>query len=137
MGGADASRLDDNEGLPGSPEITAWVVIRVTASLVRDPLWSRFVAIVVWVIAALSILNLLAPAMATLDSVAITLGGPRISALRVVEAVLSLALLLWIATLVGHVLEPDSVAKPTPPYAPAVREWEKLEQFVDGRLRRE
>jgi hypothetical protein len=39
--------------------------------------------------------------------------------------------------LVGHVLEPDSVAKPTPPYAPAVREWEKLEQFVDGRLRRE
>ncbi|WP_068186233.1 primosomal protein [Mycobacterium sp. UM_CSW] len=39
--------------------------------------------------------------------------------------------------LVGHVLEPDSVAKPTPPYAAAVREWEKLEQFVDGRLRRE
>jgi hypothetical protein len=39
--------------------------------------------------------------------------------------------------LVGHVLEPDSVAKPTPPYAPAVREWERLEQFVDGRLRRE
>jgi small-conductance mechanosensitive channel len=85
--------------------LTAWVVIRVTASLVRDPLWSRFVAIVVWMIAALSILNLLAPAMATLDDVAITLGDLRISALRVVEAVLSLALLLWIATLVGHVLE--------------------------------
>ncbi|OBA70531.1 primosomal protein [Mycobacterium sp. 1554424.7] len=39
--------------------------------------------------------------------------------------------------LVGHVLEPESVAKPSPPYAAAVREWEKLEQFVDGRLRRE
>jgi hypothetical protein len=39
--------------------------------------------------------------------------------------------------LVGHVLEPDSVAKPRPPYAAAVREWEKLEQFVEGRLRRE
>jgi hypothetical protein len=39
--------------------------------------------------------------------------------------------------LVAYVLEPDSVAKPTPPYAAAVREWEKLEQFVDGRLRRE
>jgi small-conductance mechanosensitive channel len=72
---------------------------------VRDPLWSRFVAVVVWVIAALSILDLLAPTMATLDGVAITLGGLRISALRVVEAVLSLALLLWIATLVGRVLE--------------------------------
>jgi hypothetical protein len=39
--------------------------------------------------------------------------------------------------LVGYVLEPDSVGKPTPPYAAAVREWEKLEQFVEGRLRRE
>lgn len=39
--------------------------------------------------------------------------------------------------LVAYVLEPDSIAKPTPPYAAAVREWEKLEQFVDGRLRRE
>jgi hypothetical protein len=39
--------------------------------------------------------------------------------------------------LVAYVLEPDSTAKPTPPYAAAVREWEKLEQFIDGRLRRE
>ena len=85
--------------------LAAWIVIRFSANLLRDPLWSRFVAIVVWVIAALSILNLLAPTMATLDSVAVTLGGLRISVLTVVEAVLSLALLLWIATLVGGVLE--------------------------------
>ncbi len=39
--------------------------------------------------------------------------------------------------LVAYVLEPGSVARPAPPYAAAVREWEKLEQFVDGRLRRE
>jgi len=85
--------------------LTAWVAIRVIASLVREPVWSRFVAVVVWMIAALSILNLLAPTMATLDGAAITLGGLRISALTVVKAVLSLAVLLWIATLVGHILE--------------------------------
>ncbi|BBZ49278.1 primosomal protein [Mycobacterium heidelbergense] len=39
--------------------------------------------------------------------------------------------------LVAYVLEPGSVAPPTPPHTAAVREWEKLEQFVDGRLRRE
>ncbi|MGZ4582767.1 MAG: protein export chaperone SatS [Mycobacterium sp.] len=39
--------------------------------------------------------------------------------------------------LIAYVLEPGSVGKPAPPYAAAVREWEKLEQFVDGRLRRE
>ncbi len=39
--------------------------------------------------------------------------------------------------LVSHVLEPGSVDKPATPYSAAVREWEKLEQFVDSRLRRE
>ncbi|OBH27639.1 primosomal protein [Mycobacterium sp. E342] len=39
--------------------------------------------------------------------------------------------------LVAYVLEPGSVGRPSAPYAPAVREWENLEQFVDGRLRRE
>ncbi len=39
--------------------------------------------------------------------------------------------------MVAYVLEPGSVGKPAAPYAAAVREWEKLEQFVDGRLRRE
>ena len=85
--------------------LTAWVVIRLTASLVRDPVWSRFVTIVAWTIAALNILHLLGPTMALLDSVAVTLAGLRISALTVVQAMLSLALLLWSATLVGRVLE--------------------------------
>ena len=39
--------------------------------------------------------------------------------------------------LVASVLEPDSVSKPSPPYAAAVREWEQLERFVESRLRRE
>ncbi|OBK17339.1 primosomal protein [Mycobacterium asiaticum] len=39
--------------------------------------------------------------------------------------------------LIAYVLEPDSASKPAGPYASAVRAWEKLEAFVDGRLRRE
>jgi hypothetical protein len=39
--------------------------------------------------------------------------------------------------LVAYVLDPGSAGKPTAPYSPVVREWEKLEQFVDSRLRRE
>ena len=39
--------------------------------------------------------------------------------------------------LVASVLEPDSVGKPSAPYAAAVREWEQLERFVESRLRRE
>ncbi len=39
--------------------------------------------------------------------------------------------------LAAYVLDPDSVSKPAPPYAAAVRAWEELEQFVESRLRRE
>ncbi|MCV7197697.1 protein export chaperone SatS [Mycobacterium angelicum] len=39
--------------------------------------------------------------------------------------------------LVAYVLDPASAKKPAAPYASAVREWEKLETFVEGRLRRE
>ena len=92
--------------------LTAWVVIRLTASLVRDPVWSRFVTVVAWTIAALSILNLLGPTMALLDSIAITLADLRISALTVVQAMLSLAVLLWLATVVSRVLERRITASP-------------------------
>ncbi len=92
--------------------LTAWVVIRLSASLVRDPVWSRFVTLVAWTIAALNILGLLDPAMAMLDRAAVTLGGLRISALTIVEAVLSLAVLLWIATLASRLLERRITALP-------------------------
>lgn len=38
---------------------------------------------------------------------------------------------------VGHVLTPDKVAKPPAPYATAVAQWEKVENFVESRLREE
>ncbi|OBK75954.1 primosomal protein [Mycobacterium sp. 1164985.4] len=39
--------------------------------------------------------------------------------------------------LVAHVLEPDTVRAPSPPYAKAVEQWEALEAFVESRLRQE
>ena len=85
--------------------LTAWVVIRFTAELVRDPSWSHVVAITVWAIAALNIVHLLVPIMALLDSAAISFGGLRLSALTVIKAVLSLVFLLWLASLFGRLLE--------------------------------
>jgi hypothetical protein len=39
--------------------------------------------------------------------------------------------------IVAHVLDPDSVSRPGPPYAKAVEQWESLEAFVESRLRQE
>jgi hypothetical protein len=38
---------------------------------------------------------------------------------------------------IAHVLDPDTVRRPSPPYAKAVEQWEALETFVESRLRRE
>lgn len=38
---------------------------------------------------------------------------------------------------IAHVLEPDTVSAPKPPYAKAVEQWEALEAFVESRLRPE
>jgi len=38
---------------------------------------------------------------------------------------------------VAHVLDPDTVRRPSAPYAKAVEQWEALEAFVDSRLRQE
>lgn len=39
--------------------------------------------------------------------------------------------------LVNYTLDPESTGRPGGPYAQAVAEWEELERFVEGRLRRE
>jgi hypothetical protein len=38
---------------------------------------------------------------------------------------------------VAHVLDPDTVRRPSGPYAKAVEQWEALEAFVESRLRQE
>jgi small-conductance mechanosensitive channel len=99
--------------------LTAWVVIRLTSSLVRHPVWSKAVAITVWTIAALNILKLLQPTVALLDQLALTLGGLRISALTVIKAMLALAVLLGVAPFVSRLFERR--IKGTPNLTPSVQ----------------
>jgi small-conductance mechanosensitive channel len=85
--------------------LTAWVVIRFTTTFVRDPTWSRLIALAAWTVAALNILNLLGAATELLDGIALSFGGLRISALIIVKGALSLAVLLWLAAMAGRLLE--------------------------------
>lgn len=85
--------------------LALWLVIRLTSNLVRDPGWAKVITVVAWGLAALIILGLLDDATAVLDGVAITIAGVRISALLVLNTVLSLAILLWAAFLASGILE--------------------------------
>ncbi len=85
--------------------VTAWVVIRASSSLIRNVVMSKTIAVIAWTVAALSITELLDPTVALLDSLAITLGDLRISALLVIEGVISMAVLLWGALALSNLLE--------------------------------
>ena len=83
----------------------AWFVIVLLAGLIRNQFVYRLVAIFAWTIAALSILGLLQPTMAALDSVAVVLGGLRISPLLVIKTAVLLMLALWAASAAGDFLD--------------------------------
>ena len=84
---------------------TAWFVIALVAGLIRNRFVYRLVAISAWTIAALSILGLLQPTMATLDSLAVVFGGLRISLLLVIKTAVLLILALWAASTAGDFFE--------------------------------
>ncbi len=85
--------------------LAAWALIRFATQLVRDPAWSRLIAIFAWAVAALNIVGLLDETMTMLNGIGIDIGGLRITVLTVIKGVLLMALLLWLATVASRFLE--------------------------------
>jgi len=99
--------------------LIAWVVIRATSSLVRDPFASRSVAIAVWSVAALDIVGLFDPLIEVLDGISLTLGNVRVSVLGVIKAAALLALLLWLSSWLAASL--DRRVQTVPRLTPSLR----------------
>ena len=89
----------------GASLLTAWVVIRLGATFIRNPVIAKTLALGAWSIAALNVTGLLDPTVQVLDSLAVTLGDLRISSLTVVKGMITLALLLWGASALSRLLE--------------------------------
>ena len=85
--------------------LTAWVIIRLGTTLIRNAAWSRAIALAAWTIAALNITGLLEPTADILDSMAMNMGDFRISILGVLKAVIALAALLWLAGAASGLME--------------------------------
>jgi small-conductance mechanosensitive channel len=85
--------------------LAAWVVIRLTSTVVRDPLWSRVVALTAWTFAALNIVGALDNVVGFLDGLAFSLGKVRISLLAAIKAAALLAFMLWLANWLSAFME--------------------------------
>ncbi len=76
---------------------TAWFLIAITTRLIRNRLIRRLIKWTAWVYVTLEILNLRITFTNALDAVALDIGGNRISALTVLTAVITLAILFGAA----------------------------------------
>lgn len=85
--------------------MSAWIIIRLTSSLIANTFLSGLVATLAWTIAALNIVGLLGPTVNVLESVSIPLGQTRVTVLTLVNGVLLLALLMWSALAISKLID--------------------------------
>ncbi|MDB5573357.1 MAG: MscS Mechanosensitive ion channel [Tardiphaga sp.] len=83
----------------------AWLAISIVTSVIRNEFLVRLVSFSAWAVAALSILGQLDTTVEALDSVAIVLGGLRLTPLLVIKLVVLLAIALWITKIASNFLE--------------------------------
>jgi len=85
----------------------AWLVIRLVTSVIRNEFIVKLVSISAWLIAALSVIGQLDPALELLDSeqVAIVLGGLRLTPLLLIKAGALLIVALWLTNIASNFAE--------------------------------
>ena len=85
--------------------LLAWIFIRVAAQIIRNSFIRQIVATAAWIVAALSILGILEDTAQTLDTLGISFGEIRISALTVIKGLTALFILIYAAIFVSRILE--------------------------------
>jgi small-conductance mechanosensitive channel len=83
----------------------AWLIIRLVASGIRNAFVVRVVTVTAFAVAALSIVGQLDAAIDALDSVAVTLGGLRITPLLLIKLGALLIIALWLTNVVSNFAE--------------------------------
>jgi len=83
----------------------AWLLISLVTSVIRNAFIVRLVSLSAWLLAALSIVGQLQPAAGVLDSVAVDLGGLRLTPLLVIKLGVLLAVALWLTNIASKFVE--------------------------------
>ncbi len=83
----------------------AWLVIRLLASVIRNPFALRVVSLSAWLVAALSIIGQLDPVIAALGSVSVSFGGLELTPLLLIQLAVLLAVALWLSNVASNFAE--------------------------------
>lgn len=83
----------------------AWIIIRFFAGFIEYPFVARWLAALVWMVAALSTLGWLDTVVSSLDNYGFTAGDLRISLLTVIKGLVAFAAVMWVANLLARLSE--------------------------------
>ena len=83
----------------------AWLMIRLVTSVIRNAFIVRLVSVAAWLVAALSIIGQLEPAIDALELVSIVLGGLRLTPLLVIKLGALLIVALWLTNIASNFVE--------------------------------
>ena len=83
----------------------AWLIIRLLASVIRNPFMLRLVSLSAWLVAALSIIGQLDSVIAALGSVSVTFGGLELTPLLLIQLAVMLAVALWLSSVASNFAE--------------------------------
>jgi small-conductance mechanosensitive channel len=83
----------------------AWLIISLVTSVIRNTFIVRLVSLSAWLVAALSIIGQLDPAIEALDSVSIVLGGLRLTPLLLIKLGVLLVVALWVTNIASNFVE--------------------------------
>ncbi len=77
--------------------VTAWAIISIASRIVKNPMYSRMIAITSWIIAALFIMGMLPYVVEWLDQLTLSNEPESVSVLTIVKTLILLAGLSWAA----------------------------------------
>lgn len=85
--------------------LIAWIFIRIFAQLIENTFIRQAVALLAWIIAALSILGIMDSVTAGMDAIGMDFGEFRLSVLTIVKFIFALFILLTVTSLLARAAE--------------------------------
>lgn len=85
--------------------LMAWIGIRIIVQFIQNTFMRQSATLIIWAIAALSIFGVLDETSSALDSLGISIGEFRISALSVTKGILALFALIYIASILANLAD--------------------------------
>jgi small-conductance mechanosensitive channel len=82
--------------------VTAWVVISIASRVIKNRVYSRIIAVSVWIIVALFIMGMLPQTILWLDTTTLGVGPSSPSILSILKSLLLLGILSWLAILISQ-----------------------------------